>query len=134
PWELPRLRFVAVGVGIPIPFDPNSKEPVYILEEFLPRPFFKFLSNNSLDVAPRLNATCRKVAEFLRFTQHWEFLMTHGRCIIADHQGTLEILTDPQVITREEAARHWSRGNITTILEQFNELHVCNEWCEFFGI
>ncbi|KZS86375.1 hypothetical protein SISNIDRAFT_390702, partial [Sistotremastrum niveocremeum HHB9708] len=135
PFDIPVLCFAAAGVAISVQH--GTKDGVWILERNIPGQFHKYINNNSLEPNRKLKAAYYRVAVFLCFCQHMQFIFTERRCIIADYQGTssdLTILTDAQISTREEDSEHFGRGNITSLLDDFMNVHICNEWCAFFGI
>ncbi|KZT31232.1 hypothetical protein SISSUDRAFT_960925, partial [Sistotremastrum suecicum HHB10207 ss-3] len=132
PFEIPVMQFAAVGVAMSL--GGGGKEGVWILERAIPGKFHKYINNNSLAPNPRLTAPYLHIAIFLTFCQHMQYMFTDKRCLITDYQGSQTILTDAQISTRREDSEYFSSGNITNLLDDFDSVHVCNEWCDYFGI
>ncbi|KZT31722.1 hypothetical protein SISSUDRAFT_994771 [Sistotremastrum suecicum HHB10207 ss-3] len=132
PFEIPVLTYAAAGAAMSIAH--GNKDGVWIIEQKIEGHFYKYINNNSLRPNSKLKAAYYRIAVFLCFCQHMQYIFTEKRCIITDYQGTMKILTDAQISTREEDAEHFSRGNITSLLNEFPTTHICNEWCDFFGI
>ncbi|KZT31991.1 hypothetical protein SISSUDRAFT_1056081 [Sistotremastrum suecicum HHB10207 ss-3] len=63
-----------------------------------------------------------------------QYKLSAGRCVVADYQGDNRFLTDAELATKESNSRHFGRGSISDVLTQFEEKHVCNAWCDYFGI
>ncbi|KZS86611.1 hypothetical protein SISNIDRAFT_392737, partial [Sistotremastrum niveocremeum HHB9708] len=131
---VPVLRFAATGVALPESPIGTTDEPVWIIEEAIPGIFFKFINNNGVTPMPGLNQVTHAIAIFLCFCQHVQYNLTSGCCLVADYQGSVEILTDAELATQEANSRHFGRGSISDILENFPTRHICNEWCDYFGI
>ncbi|KAI0686322.1 hypothetical protein BC835DRAFT_1288283 [Cytidiella melzeri] len=125
---VPRLRFVYCGLSVPV----DGGGAVYLLEEAIDAPFTKYVLNNSLSPMPGLKPAQLRIATFLCFAQHAQYLLSEGKIFLSDFQGGGELLTDPQVITSDEYSNKFGQGNLSEVLDNFETLHVCNAYCHRF--
>jgi hypothetical protein len=94
PFKIPQLRFVRAGIAVV--HSPKSEiTRTYLLEEFIDEhkaKFVKYINNN--DARPRAVVTAdsssqeAEVAEFLCFTQHFQYWKSGHRVYLSDLQGT----------------------------------------------
>ncbi|KZS96713.1 hypothetical protein SISNIDRAFT_463480 [Sistotremastrum niveocremeum HHB9708] len=131
---VPMLRFAATGVAMPESIVEPNEDPIWIIEETILGIFHKFINNNDVVPIVGLSGANLLIAIFLCFCQHVQFKMSEGRCVVADYQGSHDILTDPQLATTPEHSDHFGSGSISDVVAKFEERHVCNAWCDFFGI
>ncbi|KAI0086272.1 hypothetical protein BDY19DRAFT_986757 [Irpex rosettiformis] len=129
--SIPDLRFVHCGVAVP---SSNKEGPIYLLEERIDDKFVKYILNNSLSPVPHLTGRDLKIALFLCFSQHVQYLDTQENLFLSDFQGGGPLLTDPQVITASKYSTKFAAGNISSVLESFKQLHKCNYYCQWFGL
>ncbi|KAG1890317.1 hypothetical protein F4604DRAFT_1914864 [Suillus subluteus] len=109
---------------------------VYLLEEHIlfddNKVFTKFIHN--MDCVPSLNEDeyGYNLAVFLAFTQHLQYVQTEGLAFISDYQGSLTLLTDPQILTHpsvSEGGDVFGDGNIEGMVDEFERKHSCNHYC-----
>ncbi|KAF6745673.1 hypothetical protein DFP72DRAFT_824152 [Ephemerocybe angulata] len=93
PFEIPNLRFVRSGFCYAISSQGESISPMitlgYMLEEMIHGDFVKYIHNGHPVpcTEPPLSDEEYKIAEFLCFTQHVQYLQTKGLAFISDYQG-----------------------------------------------
>ncbi|OCH86424.1 hypothetical protein OBBRIDRAFT_738047 [Obba rivulosa] len=81
-----RQRFVAAALAIPA--TTNAEAAVYLLEEVINKPFWKYIVNHQLEpVATFKSQRDRQIALFLSFTQHVQYLQTSRIAFVSDYQG-----------------------------------------------
>ncbi|KIM38532.1 hypothetical protein M413DRAFT_30077 [Hebeloma cylindrosporum] len=134
PLSIPKLRFVDAAVVFPQKDVGNlstgtqiTNRAAYLLEEFIPGEFSKYIHNNSAKPLPRENEPGYKIALFLCFIQHIQYTKTHQRA------G--ELLTDPQIMTNPILGENlFGEGNVGKAFKTFPTLHVCNMYCKWFEL
>ncbi|KAJ7053075.1 hypothetical protein C8F01DRAFT_1261250 [Mycena amicta] len=78
-----------------------------------------------------------EVAEFLAFAQHLQYWKSGGKVYISDLQGTVSLLTDPQVMTSPDipnSAQLFGDGNVPEAFLAFPKQHQCNKFCRWFRV
>ncbi|KAG1876491.1 hypothetical protein DFJ58DRAFT_865615 [Suillus subalutaceus] len=114
PFEIPRVRFIDAGVALgygqrtataSAGSRPGAKQAdttggtvsaIYLLEERI-----------SLVITRSLpNEYGYDLAVFLAFMQHIQYVQTEGLAFISDYQGSLTLLTDPQILTHPCVVLH----------------------------
>ncbi|KAG1830675.1 hypothetical protein F4604DRAFT_1695416 [Suillus subluteus] len=154
PFDIPRVRFIDAGVALgygqhtattSTGSKPGAKpggtvSAVYLLEEHITfgdnEEFTKFIHN--MDCVPSLDADeyGYDLAVFLTFTQHIQYVQTEGLAFISDYQGSLTLLTDPQILTHpsvSEGGDVFGDGNIEAMVNEFERKHACNHYCKWPG-
>ncbi|KAG1852800.1 hypothetical protein DFJ58DRAFT_402804, partial [Suillus subalutaceus] len=153
PFEIPRVRFVDAGVALGYGQRSASSKPgdksntkagtvsaVYLLEERIVfddnQEFTKFIHN--MDYVPSLDEDQYgyDLAVFLAFTQHIQYVQTEGLAFVSDYQGSLTLLTDPQILTHpsvNDGDDVFGGGNIEGIVDEFERKHSCNLYCRWPG-
>ncbi|KAJ7027069.1 hypothetical protein C8F04DRAFT_1267360 [Mycena alexandri] len=74
----------------------------YLIEELIDEQkdgFYKFINNGSAVPLPSMNESVLAFTEFLSFAQHVQCHKTKALIYLSDLQGTLKLLTDPQIMT-----------------------------------
>ncbi|KAG2148337.1 hypothetical protein BD769DRAFT_1345377, partial [Suillus cothurnatus] len=112
---------------------------VYLLEERIlfndKEEFTKFIHN--MDCVPSLDEDeyGYDLAVFLAFMQHLQYVQTKGLVFISDYQGSLTLLTDPQILTHPcvEGGDVFGDGNIEGMVNEFERKHSCNHYCRWPG-
>ncbi|KAF7349119.1 hypothetical protein MVEN_01434100 [Mycena venus] len=122
PAKIPRMRFVKVA------FATEGKQVTA-------GAFQKYINNN----APTPNSflfDCenQNCAQFLAFSQHWQFRRTHGLAFVSDYQGGDTLLTDPQIMSDASLGDIFALGNMPSGCKDFPKIHRCNKFCEYFQI
>ncbi|KAG1864857.1 hypothetical protein F4604DRAFT_1928669 [Suillus subluteus] len=154
PFDIPRVRFVDAGVALgygqrtataSTGSKPGAKpggtvSAIYLLEERIMfgdnEEFTKFIHN--MDCVPSLDADeyGYDLAVFLAFMQHIQYVQTEGLAFISDYQGSLTLLTDPQILTHpsiSEGGDVFGDGNIEAMVNKFECKHACNHYCKWPG-
>ncbi|KAG1786732.1 uncharacterized protein HD556DRAFT_1313225 [Suillus plorans] len=118
----------------------GSVSAVYLLEEHIlfddGKVFTKFIHN--MDCVPSLDQDeyGYDLAVFLAFMQHLQYVQTEGFAFISDYQGSLTLLTDPQILTHpsvSEGGDIFGDGNIKGMVDEFERKHSCNQYCKWPG-
>ncbi|KXN89305.1 hypothetical protein AN958_05809 [Leucoagaricus sp. SymC.cos] len=130
PWPIPQLRMVKgymCKALSPVTSAPGvtatTYRGAYLLEEFIQGdelPFLKYISNSR--AVPLLPPTHKryKIAEFLCFMQHVQWVETNGIVFMSDFQGGKTLLTDPQIMTHlEKLSGTFCEGNLKAAFHQF---------------
>ncbi|KAJ6607727.1 hypothetical protein B0H10DRAFT_2439417 [Mycena sp. CBHHK59/15] len=86
----------------PLPFP--SPRSVSFMQELIDEErngFYKFINNDSAVpvLLPAAVPSLSALAEFLAFTQHVQYYKSGGMVYLLDLQGTVGLLTDPQIMT-----------------------------------
>ncbi|KAF6760780.1 MHCK/EF2 kinase, partial [Ephemerocybe angulata] len=136
PFEIPNLRFLSMAKlqkG-------ESISPMitlgYMLEEMIHGDFVKYIHNGHPVpcTEPPLSDEEYKIAEFLCFTQHVQYLQTKGLAFISDYQGSGNLLTDPQILTSDLGVDMFGLGNVKEGFNRFTTEHSCNKYCKWFEL
>ncbi|KAK7041275.1 hypothetical protein R3P38DRAFT_349022 [Favolaschia claudopus] len=146
PFEIPEIRFVRAGVAI---VHDQSTGPTtlkcsisrtYLIEERINEAkdgFYKFINNGSAVPLTMTRKDATELSEFLAFTQHVQFYKTKGAVYLSDLQGSMQLLTDPQIMTSPligEGAEIFGDGNVPSAFNSFPEQHCCNHICRWFEL
>ncbi|KAK7041059.1 hypothetical protein R3P38DRAFT_3453108 [Favolaschia claudopus] len=146
PFEIPEIRFVRAGVAIVHDQTTGpttlkcSISRTYLIEERINESkdgFFKFINNGSAVPLDMTRKDARELSEFLAFTQHVQFYKTKGAVYLSDLQGSMQLLTDPQIMTSPligEGAEIFGDGNVPSAFNSFPEQHCCNHICRWFEL
>ncbi|KAF5318330.1 hypothetical protein D9611_014249 [Ephemerocybe angulata] len=155
PSEIPNLRFVRSGFCYAISSQGSltttqlsmaklqkgeSISPMitlgYMLEEMIHGDFVKYIHNGHPVpcTEPPLSDEEYKIAEFLCFTQHVQYLQTKGLVFISDYQGSGNLLTDPQILTSDLGVDMFGLGNVKEGFNRFTTEHSCNKYCKWFEL
>ncbi|KAF5366064.1 hypothetical protein D9757_012396 [Collybiopsis confluens] len=132
-FEVPELRFVNAALAIA----QNDTSDTFLVEELIDdRPFVKYINNNSAKPRKLANPAQARIARFLCFAQHVQWNKTKGLAYTSDFQGSGNLLTDPQIITRPTIALEPLFGGGNTNFPKFLEEHTCegNEFCTFWEL
>ncbi|KZT55410.1 hypothetical protein CALCODRAFT_409535, partial [Calocera cornea HHB12733] len=140
--EIPNMRMVWAGLFL---HDKRSEtEPaqlVTLIEELIgteqppnnKSEFMKFINNAS--PKPRYTkGRAGQVSRFLSFLQHVQYLKTGRQAYISDYQGSLTLLSDPQIMTHPDLGPIFGEGNVSSAFEDFPLDHPCNEYCIAFEL
>ncbi|KXN82716.1 hypothetical protein AN958_02229 [Leucoagaricus sp. SymC.cos] len=126
PWPIPQLWMVKGYVC------------AYLLEEFIQGDellFLKYILNSQAVLLLPPTHKQYKIAEFLCFMQHVQWVKTNGIAFMSDFQGGKTLLTDPQIMTHlEKLSGTFCEGNLKVAFHQFPCQHECNKYCEWFGL
>ncbi|KZT57624.1 hypothetical protein CALCODRAFT_482957 [Calocera cornea HHB12733] len=138
--ELPKTRFVMAGL-----FQHQHGEQsdaraglVVLIEELIQSKetsggFLKFISNRS--PKPRFTSgAAGTVAHFLSFLQHVQYNMTEKQAFVSDYQGSLTLLSDPQILSHPDLGPIFGDGNVSEAFKHFEPKHPCNDYCRAFGL
>lgn len=90
PFEVPYMRFVSVALATDIEAGVGGAKNSYLLEELIAgrEKFVKYIHNGSaaISVEPSEEPYLAR-AEFLAFTQHYQYRKTFALAFISDYQG-----------------------------------------------
>ncbi|CAK5282518.1 unnamed protein product [Mycena citricolor] len=144
---IPDLRFVDAamgqvhkGVSGNAVANVTSLTRTYLLEELIPLEvageFKKFVHNSEAKPALQKDDPGYYIAEFLCFTQHYQYTKSGGLVFLSDYQGSTTLLTDAQVMTSPELTLDevFGGGNVPSVFSKFESEHACNEYCHAFGM
>ncbi|KAK7016027.1 hypothetical protein R3P38DRAFT_2637112 [Favolaschia claudopus] len=146
PFEISEIRFVRAGVAI---VHNQSTGPTtlkcsisrtYLIEERINEAkdgFYKFINNGSAVPLTMTRKDASELSEFLAFTQHVQFYKTKGAVYLSDLQGSMQLLTDPQIMTSPligEGAEIFGDGNVPSAFNSFPEQHCCKHICRWFEL
>ncbi|KAJ7191512.1 hypothetical protein GGX14DRAFT_701589 [Mycena pura] len=150
PFKILYPRFIHAGVALvhsALPAVSSSKSTSnvarsYLVEELIDGHrdnFRKFIANRSAKPLASVlaEAELAHVAEFLSFTQHVQYWKTKAMVYLSDLQGTVDLLTDPQIMTTPELANGadlFGEGNVAAAFEAFPREHECNKFCTWFQV
>ncbi|KAJ7911744.1 hypothetical protein B0H13DRAFT_2328010 [Mycena leptocephala] len=97
--------------------------------------FRKYINNNAPTPSSFLfDCENQNRAQFLAFSQHWQFRRTHGLAFVSDYQGGDTLLTDPQIMSDASLGDIFAQGNMPSDCKDFSKTHWCNKFCEYFQI
>ncbi|KAG1847777.1 hypothetical protein C8R48DRAFT_779120 [Suillus tomentosus] len=153
PFEIPRVHFVDAGVALGYgqrnasskPGDKsNTKAGAVSAVFFLKEPilfddkekFTKFIHNMDCVLSLDEDEYGYDLAVFLVFMQHLQYVQTEGLAFISDYQGSLTLLTDPQILTHpsmSEGGDIFGDGNIEGMVDELEHKHACNHYCRWPG-
>ncbi|KAJ6586225.1 hypothetical protein B0H10DRAFT_2198072 [Mycena sp. CBHHK59/15] len=145
PFPIPEICFVHAGVALVHQQDAgplgNKKATIcrsYLIEEEHSG-FYKFINNGSAVPVPLPAAvpSLSALAEFLAFTQHVQYYKSGGMVYLSDLQGTVGLLTDPQIMTAPsigDGIEIFGEGNVPAAFSAFPMQHVCNKFCHWFQL
>jgi hypothetical protein len=88
-FQVPQLRFVHAGVAV-VQSPSSEITRTYLLEEFIDdhrTEFVKYINNNNAAPREMTSVDRTEVAEFLCFTQHFQYWKSGGRVYLSDLQG-----------------------------------------------
>lgn len=104
PFKIPRLCFIDAGLLLAYakcPAGPLSGRGkagilslVYLAEELIPMTangFIKFIHNGDTACCMFRDPAINKIAEFLSFMQHVQYMKTRGQVYISDYQGSSQL-------------------------------------------
>ncbi|KAG6378352.1 hypothetical protein JVT61DRAFT_14077 [Boletus reticuloceps] len=141
PFAIPRLRFVEAGLLIAHSYNDRAESTrsygaksgmigmTYLTEEIIDGAFVKFIHNGNASPRWLSDPAANKVAEFLAFTQHVQYIKTGKQVYISDYQGSTKLLTDPQILTHPDVGAGmnlFGDGNVERGVELFEEQHNCS--------
>ncbi|KAF4568134.1 Eukaryotic elongation factor 2 kinase [Pleurotus pulmonarius] len=144
---IPRLRFVRGGVAKYIGHDSiassatrnrlsaTSTTVTYLLEERIPTHagFVKYINNGSAKpLANDKDDPDYKTSIFLCCMQHILYDKSGKQIYISDFQGGGNLLSDPQIMTPAEYG--FGDGNVSSAFKAFSSQHICNDYCQLFGL
>ncbi|KAJ3544115.1 hypothetical protein NM688_g5777 [Phlebia brevispora] len=108
---------------------------VILLEEKIQGHFLKYVKNTKATPCEDLvTAEDLKIAEYLCFTQHAQYILTNGTMYVSDYQGCGELLTDCQILTSVDFESCFGNGNLLSSFEMFEQDHECNKWCRYYNL
>ncbi|KAF8217982.1 hypothetical protein K438DRAFT_1747225 [Mycena galopus ATCC 62051] len=149
PFDIPDVRFVHAGVALvhqpslgPIAKTQSTICRSYLVEELINKTtdgFQKFINNGSAASALPAVAepSLHNLADFLSFTQHVQYYKSGGLVYLSDLQGTVERLTDPQIMTSPtigDGVDLFGDGNVPAAFAAFPAEHICNKFCRWFEL
>ncbi|KAJ3717460.1 hypothetical protein C8R42DRAFT_587116 [Lentinula raphanica] len=96
-FNVPQLQYVGSALAV----SQNEAHDSFLVEELISdSPFVKYINNDSAKPVKLASAEQSKIARFLAFAQHVQWIKTRGLVFTSDFQGGGRLLTDPQIITR----------------------------------
>ncbi|KAK7019213.1 hypothetical protein VNI00_018141 [Paramarasmius palmivorus] len=135
PQPLLEPKFVTAIVA-----EDKDSAQTFLIEDIIYDPFVKFISNR---IAQPLfdktdNLSHYNTAQFFCFLQHVQMAATMGNAFVSDWQGSENLLTDPQVMTRRPVnanSNHgiFGDGNLSDAVDCFPGQHQCNQYCDWFS-
>ncbi|KAJ7797160.1 hypothetical protein B0H14DRAFT_3548763 [Mycena olivaceomarginata] len=152
PFNIPDIRFVHAAVAIvheqPSGRTASTKSTIcrsYLVEELIDEKldgFHKFIHNGNAvsALSDSEDKSLHEMADFLSFTQHVQYYKTAGMVYLSDLQGTLERLTDPQIMTSPllssigNGIDLFGDGNVPAAFAAFPAEHACNKFCAWFKL
>ncbi|KAJ7075214.1 hypothetical protein B0H15DRAFT_757061, partial [Mycena belliarum] len=135
---IPRMRYVQVALATDGTVDgkPGGENSLFLLEEVINSEtegeFRKYINNKSAVPTDFKDARFISRAEFLAFTQHYQYICTHGLVFVSDYQGGTTLLTDPQLMSDPSLGNIFGNGNLPDACDSFKSEHECNLYCRFF--
>ncbi|CAK5272547.1 unnamed protein product, partial [Mycena citricolor] len=145
--RIPTLRFVDAALALvhkPVAggsvVSATTLAKSYLLEEYIStlpgEKFKKFVHNGEAVPALAPQDPDFYIAEFLCFTQHFQYAKSGGLVILSDLQGSSTLLTDAQIMTSSTLTDEdvFGGGNIPAIFDRFEDEHKCNVYCRAFGM
>ncbi|KAJ7842228.1 alpha-kinase family-domain-containing protein [Mycena olivaceomarginata] len=134
PFAIPQLVFVDAALAM----IPGPDKDLYLLEQCIAEnsegKFRKYINNRAAIPTLFENKDDKECAEFLAFSQHYQYLKTHKMLFVSDYQGRNSLLTDPQIMKLEGARHLFADGNVSTGFASFETDHTCNMFCCFFEL
>ncbi|KAJ7227035.1 hypothetical protein GGX14DRAFT_627855 [Mycena pura] len=138
---IPDVQFV--GTALAVEQGEQDRAKIYLVEEFISSTFRKYIHNSTAKISR--DASCDpdelRIALYLSFCQHAQYLYTGGNVFVSDYQGgpfgdgsDLVLLTDPQIMTHPSLGRVFADGNVQSSFLAFPREHQCNEFCEDLGL
>ena len=84
-FEVPQLRFVGAALAVA----QNDLHDTFLVEELIDNdgPFVKYINNNSAQPRNLADPNRARIARFLCFSQHVQWIQTKGLVYISDFQG-----------------------------------------------
>ncbi|KAJ7805704.1 hypothetical protein B0H14DRAFT_2611057 [Mycena olivaceomarginata] len=99
PFTIPQLVFVDAALAM----IPGPDKDLYLLEQCITDnnegKFRKYINNRAAIPTIFENDDDKERAEFLAFSQHYQYLKTHKMLFVSDYQGGNTLLTDPQIMS-----------------------------------
>ncbi|KAI6156716.1 hypothetical protein BKA82DRAFT_4345777 [Pisolithus tinctorius] len=156
----PILHFVVAGLVVAYSHHPGgptgphapklgSASAMYLAEELIrfddgsdrisggnSKKFMKFIHNSNPNPFPEPGEYGYEMAEFLAFTQHVQYSNTNGQVYISDYQGSMMLLSDPQILTHLDVNQGrilFGEGNLEDEVAAFEHQHICNKYCKWTG-
>jgi hypothetical protein len=84
-FEVPQLRFVGAALAVA----QSQAQDTFLVEELIEdRPFVKYVNNNSAKPRNLADPDRARIARFLCFAQHVQWIRTSGLVYISDFQGS----------------------------------------------
>ncbi|KAI0711281.1 hypothetical protein C8Q76DRAFT_785154 [Earliella scabrosa] len=136
-YPIPALHFVRAGLALEADVI-SSERRVFMIEERIEQgTWVKYINNNSPTPLAPATATVelQHISDFLVFCQHFQFVHTGGSAFVSDFQGSMTLLTDPQIITNPELGSNlFSTGNLSRAFEEFPQKHTCSKFCKYYEL
>ncbi|KAI6042732.1 hypothetical protein EDC04DRAFT_2563769, partial [Pisolithus marmoratus] len=139
--DMPRLHFVEARLTLVYATTSKGTSATstglvtgaYLLEEKIDGKFTKFIHNVQYSSCLKPDNDGFRIAEFLVFTQHVQYIKTDSLAYISDYQGTSGSL--PSMVTNSVSGGVdiFSEGNVEIGVERFEQEHVCNRYCSWPG-
>ncbi|EFP83000.2 alphaK A1 [Puccinia graminis f. sp. tritici CRL 75-36-700-3] len=121
-FELVRHCIVFVG-------EESFPSEVYFLEAALSGSYVKYSSNVNFAVTSNQPGLDIDNLMLMSAFTHWSYVNSKGNSLICDLQGAGSIITDPQILDRDNG--RWADGNNASEgIKQFVDNHRCNKVCE----
>ncbi|KAJ7847225.1 hypothetical protein B0H14DRAFT_2357233 [Mycena olivaceomarginata] len=138
PFNIPDIRFVHTAVAIVHEQPSGRTAREELIDEKLDG-FHKFIHNGNAvsALSDSEGESLHEMAYFLSFTQHVQYYKTAGMVYLSDLQGTLERLTDPQLMTSPsigDGIDLFGDGNVPAAFAAFPAEHACNKFCAWFKL
>ncbi|KAJ7685812.1 hypothetical protein B0H14DRAFT_3675285 [Mycena olivaceomarginata] len=118
---------------------------LYLVEELIDEKldgFHKFIHNENAvsALSDSEDKSLHEMVDFLSFTQYVQYYKTAGMVYLSELQGTLERLTDPQIMTSplhssiSDGIDLFGDGNVPAAFAAFPAEHACNKFCAWFKL
>ncbi|KAG2151648.1 uncharacterized protein EDB93DRAFT_1083164 [Suillus bovinus] len=135
PFNIPNIHFVHVALAS---IDDAGITRTYLVEEFIDESvegkFTKYISNNSPSPLSNLDAKSSRIARYLSFAQHVQYIKMRKLAYVADFHGLHSILyVLLTIFTSDLSGCLFTEGNLMHVFTSFEDKHVCNEFCKFFS-
>lgn len=108
PFVIPAVSFVKAALAMR-PGSQSAEQDLYLLEQYIGPSqgrFRKYINNRAAIPTEFDNAEDNNRAEFLAFTQHYQYFKTHKMVFVSDYQGMPPSQQDRYRLTGLQAATH----------------------------
>ena len=115
-----------------------ENEPVTV-EEYIEGKFAKYINNNGYCFRIPNDDEIKPVYEKAQTLMHWSLILTKGKMMISDVQGSGYHLYDPEIATDRTHDENdeflFCAGNLSfAAINAFKRNHSCNEFCKILKL